>query len=233
MTWLRRLLSPIRPARWPDLLGKVLPKPRRRLLLWRLRYAGWRFHAPIDAYIHPSVKIGRRINVEVRSHRKSRLSIGAGSVIGDDVRLRLRGGSIELGDEVEVRAMCVLNVGGGHIKLDGPNILGWGAVVHCAKSIHLARFVGVAEYATIVDSTHFYTTPDEWFYLNTKTAPIDIGVDVWVCPKSTITSGVTIGDHTIIGPNTVVVKDAPPGVLVSGVPGTVVRELDQPWRNQT
>ena len=69
-----------------------------------------------------------------------------------------------------------------------------------------------------------------WSYHNTKTAPIEIGEDVWICPKSTITSGVTIGDHTIVASSTVVVKDTPSGVLISGVPGKVIRELDLPWK---
>jgi acetyltransferase-like isoleucine patch superfamily enzyme len=231
MTLIRRVLTPILPRRWPDLLGKVLPKPRRRLLLWRLRYLGWRFHAPIEVSIHPSVYIGRRINIEIKPWTPSRLTIGANSSIGDDVRLRLRGGSIDLGESVDVRPNVVLNIGGGSLVMEGFNNLGWGTVVHCAESVHLSKFMHAGEYVTIVDSSHFYTEPDEWSYLNSRTAPIVLEQDVWLCPRSTITSGVTIGDHTIVASNTVVVKDTPGGVLVSGVPAKVVRELDQPWRH--
>src|SRR3954453_17254866 len=96
----RRVLAPVRPSRWPDLWGSILPKPRRRLLILRLRYLSWRFRAPNEIDIHPSVEFGKRINVEVRPYKASRISIGRGSKINDDVRFRLWGGSIELGEEV-------------------------------------------------------------------------------------------------------------------------------------
>jgi len=230
MTSVRRVLSPVSPRRWPDLWGRIIPKPRRRLLILRLRYLSWRFHAPIEVDIHPSVRFGRRINVEVRPWKASRIAIGAGSVIHDDVRFRLWGGAIELGEEVEIRPGCILNITGGTITLDGPNVISWSVAIHCAERVHLKRWVYVGEYTSIVDSNHFYTSPDEWSYRNTRAKPIELGVDVWVCPKATITSGVTIGDRSIVGPNTVVVKDTPSGVLVSGVPGAVVRELPHKWQ---
>jgi maltose O-acetyltransferase len=230
MTSVRRVLSPVSPRRWPDLLGKALPNWRRFALLMRLRYNAWRFHAPISVDIHPSVHIGKRINISVHPYTQSRLSIGRGSTLGHDSILRLRGGSIEIGEGVMLRAACALNVGkGGVMRLDGPHEISWGVTIHCAESVHLAERVYIGEYATIVDSSHYYSAPDEWSYRNSRSAPIDIGVDVWICPKATITSGVTIGDHTIVASNSVVVKDAPAGVLLSGVPATVVRQLDHPW----
>jgi acetyltransferase-like isoleucine patch superfamily enzyme len=229
MTSVRRVLSPVSPRRWPDLWGKVLPNYRRSALVFRLRYHAWRFHAKVDVDIDRNVVVGKRINVELRPWSTSRLRVGSGSTIGDDVRLRLRNGAIELGEAVDVRPGVVLSVGGGTLVIDGPNLVGRGSVVHCAESVHLAERAYTGEYVTIVDSSHVYTAADEWSYRNTRSAPIDIGVDVWICPKATITSGVTIGDYTIVASNSVVVKDAPGGVLLSGVPATIVRQLDHPW----
>ncbi|MEY2471850.1 MAG: hypothetical protein QOK28_1179 [Actinomycetota bacterium] len=207
----------------------MLPDTRRYALLFRLRYNAWRFHAKIDVDIHKSVVIGKHVIIEVKPWSTNRLRVGANSTISDYVRLRLRNGSIELGEEVDIRGGVVLNIGGGSLVMDGCNNLGWGTVVHCAESVHMSRFAHAGEYVTIVDSSHYYSAPDEWSYLNSRTAPIDLGVDVWLCPKTTVTSGVTIGHHTIVASDTVVVKDVPPGVLVSGVPAKVVRELDLPW----
>ncbi len=227
---LRRALSYIKPRRWPDLWGVLTPSPRRRLLILRIRYLAWRYHCKIDVDIHKSVFVGKRVNIEVRPWTTTTLSIGANSLIGDDVRLRLRGGSIELGEVVDIRPNVVLNVGGGNLVMKGYNNLGWGTVVHCAESVYCEKFMHAGEYVTIVDSAHYYSGEDEWSYLNSRTAPIRFEKDVWLCPKSTVTSGVTIGDHTIVASDTVVVKDMPAGVLLSGVPAKVIRELDQPWR---
>ena len=224
----RRLLTLSRPKHWPVTLSRV-PSTRRIRLLLRLRLLSWWYRAPIEADIAPDVNIGKRINLEIQPHTKNSLSIGSGSTLGDDVRLRLRGGSITIGEKVDVRATTVLNITGGALVVDGPSNIGWGVAIHCSESVTIGHFAQIAEYSTIVDSNHVQTAPDEWSYFNTTSAPIVLKPDVWVCPKSTVTMGVTIGEHVIVGPSSVVTKDVPPGVLSSGIPARVIKELDLPW----
>lgn len=194
-----------------------------------MRYAAWLNRSTVDVSIDPTARIGRRVVVEVGRRTHTTVRIGAESRLGDGVRFRLRGGSIEIGEHVDIRGNAVLAAAGGRMSFDGYNILSWASAVHCAESVHFSRYVYIAEHVTIVDNSHFHTDPDGWSYHNSRSAPIEIGVDTWICPKATITSGVTIGEHAVIASNTVVVKDAPDGVLVSGVPGKVLRELDLPW----
>ena len=52
---------------------------------------------------------------------------------------------------------------------------------------------------------------------------INVGNDVWIGAKSTIMSGVTIGDGAIIGSTATVAKDVPPYAIVVGNPGKVVK----------
>lgn len=52
---------------------------------------------------------------------------------------------------------------------------------------------------------------------------IYVGNDVWIGAKSTIMSGVTIGDGAIIGSTSTVAKDVPPYAIVVGNPGKVVK----------
>ena len=51
---------------------------------------------------------------------------------------------------------------------------------------------------------------------------INVGNDVWIGAKSTIMSGVTIGDGAIIGSTATVAKDVPPYAIVVGNPGKIV-----------
>lgn len=203
---------------------------RRWKLIYRIKLNAWLRLSTVDVQIGRDIRIGKRIQLEASSRSHTVLRIGKGCQLGDGVRLRLRGGDLLLGDVIDIRGNAVLGVDGGRLVLDGPNNISWGVTIHCSESIHLAKFAHVAEYTTIVDNSHFYSDPDGWSYHNLRTAPIELQQDVWVCPKATITSGVTIGDHTIVASNTVVVKDVPAGVLISGVPGKVIRELDLPWK---
>lgn len=57
--------------------------------------------------------------------------------------------------------------------------------------------------------------------------PIRIGRGVFVGPNSTVSNGVTIGECSLIGANSVVIRDIPPYCLAAGAPAKVIRELDR------
>ncbi|WP_455543081.1 sugar O-acetyltransferase [Intestinibacter sp.] len=57
-------------------------------------------------------------------------------------------------------------------------------------------------------------------------APIKIGKNVWIGSNSTVLSGVTIGDGSIIAAGAVVTKDVPENVVVGGVPAKIIKTVD-------
>ena len=57
--------------------------------------------------------------------------------------------------------------------------------------------------------------------------PIIIGNRVWIGGGSTILSGVTIGDDTVIGAGSVVTHDIPAGVVAAGNPCKVIRKITE------
>ena len=57
---------------------------------------------------------------------------------------------------------------------------------------------------------------------------IKIGCDVWVGGSAVINPGVTIGDRSVIGAGSVVVKDIPADVFAAGNPCKVIRYLKTP-----
>ena len=58
--------------------------------------------------------------------------------------------------------------------------------------------------------------------------PIRIGSDVWVGGSAVIAPGVSIGDRSVIGAGSVVVKDIPADVFAAGNPCKVIRYLQPP-----
>jgi acetyltransferase-like isoleucine patch superfamily enzyme len=52
--------------------------------------------------------------------------------------------------------------------------------------------------------------------INAKTTTI--GRRVWLGQRAVILKGVTIGDNAVVGANSVVTHDVPPGVRVAGIP---------------
>lgn len=52
---------------------------------------------------------------------------------------------------------------------------------------------------------------------------ISIGNNVWICYRSTILAGVTIGDGAVIGAGAVVTKDVSQNAIMGGVPARIIK----------
>lgn len=89
---------------------------------------------------------------------------------------------------------------------------------------------------TIGDSCMFaneaFVTDSDWHGIYDRSlsvgqsAPVRIGKNVWIGDSAMVCKGVTIGDNSIIGAGSVVLKDIPGNVIVGGNPAVVVKELD-------
>jgi maltose O-acetyltransferase len=56
-------------------------------------------------------------------------------------------------------------------------------------------------------------------------APVRIGARTWIGAGTIVCPGVTIGEHSIVGAGSVVVRDVPERVMAAGNPCRVIREL--------
>lgn len=57
-------------------------------------------------------------------------------------------------------------------------------------------------------------------------APIALKNNVWIGSNATITSGVTIGEWSVVAAGAVVTTDVPPYSVVGGVPARVIKTID-------
>lgn len=61
--------------------------------------------------------------------------------------------------------------------------------------------------------------------LLTTQGPVRIGRGVWIGENVTILPGVTIGERSVVGANSVVTKSFPAGSIVAGVPARLIRTV--------
>jgi len=55
--------------------------------------------------------------------------------------------------------------------------------------------------------------------------PVTVGDGVWIGGGAILCPGITIGENTVVGAGSVVIRDLPPNVLAAGNPCRVIREL--------
>ena len=61
---------------------------------------------------------------------------------------------------------------------------------------------------------------------------IKIGNNVFIGSNTIILPGITVGDNVVIGAGSIVTKDVPSNVVISGVPGRVIKTIEE-YKNKT
>jgi acetyltransferase-like isoleucine patch superfamily enzyme len=184
------------------MISRLFSALRKRV--WQLR--SWRIRSMLRlAYpgvsCHPSVRFGR--GVTIRAFDGARIEIGAGA------------GILEY---AQVQADC-----GGHLVLGEQCLIGRGAVVICNESIQIGAGTMTAEHVTIRDQDHNHAGDERLEAQGTTTAPIVIGHDVWLGAKVTVTKGVEIAPHAVVGANAVVTRSLSERGVYAGAPARLIK----------
>jgi acetyltransferase-like isoleucine patch superfamily enzyme len=112
-----------------------------------------------------------------------------------------------------------------------------GTSISCrSTSIEIMDGTIIAPNVIIVDSDFHLSWPPENRMRNSVTngdKPVTICKNVWIGTNALILKGVTIGENSVIGAGSVVVKDIPANVVAAGNPARVVRNLGSDKKNGT
>ena len=98
--------------------------------------------------------------------------------------------------------------------------------VSAVSSVIIEDDVLIASHVFIGDHSHGHSRADiAYKYQRLEgISPVAVGRGSWIGEHVTIMPGVTIGEYSIIGANSVVTRDVPPKSVVIGAPARVVRK---------
>lgn len=140
--------------------------------------------------------------------------------------------NISIGDKTIFRSHTFLTswpeFGDGYIRIGHHCTFGDYNHISCSNRIEIGDNCLTGKFVTITDNNHGKNTFDE-LYMPPNKRPvfskgaIIIGSNVWIGDKSTILSGVNIGEGSIIAANSVVTKDVPPYSIVGGIPAKIIK----------
>ncbi len=172
--------------------------------LWRrlLTRAGWRWRT--DGLLF----LGPRLELEIA--RKARVDFGRFVWIGHGTKIRCHEGVVEIGAKTVMGQECTISA---------------------YKRVRIGEQCVIADRAMFIDFDHGVVEVERPIRVQgIYTRDVEVGSNVWIGYGACILRGVSVGDNSIVGTNSVVTKDVPANAVVAGVPARIVRMRDAPER---
>ena len=145
----------------------------------------------------------------------------------------LRSGRLQLGPHVLLEPNVWITIAdGGHVSIGEGTFLNIGVMVACHESVCIGAHCMFANGCFISDASHRFDDPElpvPWQGFTSK-GPTSVGDNVWCGVNVVITTGVTVGERSVIGANSVVTRDLPPYSVAAGAPAKVLRRVERPGR---
>ncbi len=160
-------------------------------------------------------------------------NFGDGGHIARPQDIHVHGRGISAGDNVHMAATRTQNIwltswqwwdSHGRIEIGDCVLITPGVRISSSRHVKIGDGTMLASNVYITDSD-WHGTYDRTKEAG-KTAPVELGKNVWVGDSAIICKGVTIGENSIIGAGAVVVHDVPANAIAAGNPAVVVKELD-------
>jgi acetyltransferase-like isoleucine patch superfamily enzyme len=177
--------------------------------LWRrfLTRAGWRWRT--DGLLF----LGPRLELEIA--RKARVDFGRFVWIGHGTKIRCHEGVVEIGAKTVMGQECTISA---------------------YKRVRIGEQCVIADRAMFIDFDHGVVEVERPIrQQGIYTREVEVGSNVWIGYGACILRGVSVGDNSIVGTNSIVTKDVPANAVVAGVPARIVRMRDAPeqlrWPN--
>jgi acetyltransferase-like isoleucine patch superfamily enzyme len=187
----------LRGLLYPSLLGKA----GRNVVFG----PGMTLRHPHRIHIADNVLLDAGVVLDAKGTATPGIQIGSGSIVGRQSILSCKGGTIAIGDNVNVGVLCVL-FSESDVRI-GDNCIFAALCYLVAGGNHDFSRIDIP----IIQQP------------SVSRGGIRIEPDVWLGARVTVLDGVTIGRGSVVGAGAVVTRDLPPYSVAAGVPAKVLR----------
>ena len=153
------------------------------------------------------------------------VSIGKNVSFGRMIRVQTSDdGKIFIGNNVKIEDCCLVLAQRGTLTIGDDTYIGHGSHLCAIKSVSIGKKCLIAAYCILRDMKHGTEGSIPIKEQKQDASPVILGDDVWLGAHTVVTAGVTIGQGTVIGANSVVTKDVAPGIIAAGIPAKVMKK---------
>lgn len=151
---------------------------------------------------------------------------GKGSVICRRTRMDvLPFNDFRLGDRATIEDFVTINNGLGDVIIENDARIGIGSVL--IGPVYVGSHVIIAQNVVISAMNHSYSILNVPIRLQECTKErVRIGADSWIGANAVITSGVSIGKHSVVAAGSVVTKNVPDYSIVAGNPARLIKRYN-------
>ena len=129
----------------------------------------------------------------------------------------LRWAGAKIGRNVQICSSASI-LGCGELVIGDDTWIGQHCLIMASSRIEIGKRVDIAPMVYLGTGTHVPQFDKERCAGEGLNKDIKIGDGCWLCARTTILPGVTVGNMTIVGAGAVVNKDLPGGITAVGVP---------------
>jgi acetyltransferase-like isoleucine patch superfamily enzyme len=217
------------PAGPPALRLTVMLKAAGKISLIRTLYLSARARGPVLVMRGARFRLDR--GARIRVARGGRLVLGDNFTLASGPRISMR-----LGPNARLSIHGVAKICRGsvvyldhdaHLEIGHHSYLNTSSTITCFEHITIGSGCAISWNTNIFDGNAHELISDG--IRKPPRKPVRIGNQVWVGSGATILPGVSIGDGSVVAAGAVVTRDVPPGVIVAGNPGRVIKK-DVTWR---
>ncbi len=173
-------------------------------------------------------KVGKKVifgrDMSIRSPHK--ITIGDRVFIDDGVLLDAKGMTnqgIRIGNDVYIGQGTILQAKNGDIVLEDEANIGYYATLSSTTLLRIGFHTFIGPYCLIMSGgEHDYLAEDMGVG---KTLPLEIGSECWIAAKVIVLQNCHIGNHSVIGANSLVNTPIPPDSIALGTPARVIKKL--------
>jgi acetyltransferase-like isoleucine patch superfamily enzyme len=152
------------------------------------------------------VFFGRGLELEIAAN--GRVDFGRFVWIGDKTKIRCHEGRVEIGDKTVMGQECTISA---------------------YQHVRIGQQCVIADRAMFIDFDHGVVEVERPIRLQgIYKRDVIVGSNVWIGYGACILRGVSVGDNSIVGTNSVETKDVPANAVVAGIPARIIRMREAP-----